>query len=65
MSAVLLWLYLKGISIGNMSEALSAPVGADAKGLSANVVSRLKAQWAEEWKQWDKRDLFAVRYVYW
>lgn len=64
-SAALPWLYLKGISTGDMSEALSVLLGEDAKGLSANVVSRLKAQWAEEWKQWDKRDLSAARYVYW
>jgi hypothetical protein len=28
-----------------MGEALSVLLGEDAKGLSANVVSRLKAQW--------------------
>ena len=64
-SAALPWLYLKGISTGDMSEALSVLLGEDAKGLSANVVSRLKAQWAEEWKQWDKRDLSTARHVYW
>jgi transposase-like protein len=56
-SAALPWLYLKGISTGDMGDALSVLLGEDAKGLSANVVSRLKAQWADEWKQWDKRDL--------
>ena len=64
-SAALPWLYLKGISTGDMSQALSVLLGEEAKGLSANVVSRLKAQWAEEWKQWDRRDLGAARYVYW
>lgn len=64
-SAALPWLYLKGISTGDMSEALSVLLGEEAKGLSANVVSRLKAQWAEEWKRWDQRDLSAARYVYW
>lgn len=64
-SAALPWLYLKGISTGDMGEALSVLLGDEAKGLSANVVSRLKAQWADEWKQWDKRDLSAARYVYW
>jgi transposase-like protein len=64
-SATLPWLYLKGISTGNMGDALSVLLGEDAKGLSANVVSRLKAQWAEEWKQWDKRDLSACSWVYW
>ena len=64
-SAALPWLYLKGISTGDMGEALSVLLGEDAKGLSANVVSRLKAQWADEWRQWDKRDLSACRWVYW
>ena len=47
-SAALPWLYLKGISTGDMGEALRVLLGEEAKGLSANVVSRLKAQWAEE-----------------
>ena len=34
------------------------------KGLSANVVSRLKAEWAAEYAGWMKRDLSAQRYVY-
>ena len=37
------WLYLKGISTGDMSEALSVLLGGDAKGLSANVVMLLGA----------------------
>jgi putative transposase len=64
-SAALPWLYLKGVSTGDMSEALSVLLGDEAKGLSANVVSRLKAHWAEEWQQWDRRDLSTARYVYW
>ena len=43
-SAALPWLYLKGISTGDMSEALSVLLGEDAKGLSATVVCRLKTQ---------------------
>lgn len=64
-SAALPWLYLKGISTGDMSEALKVLVGEEAKGLSPNVVSRLKAQWAEEHARWNQRDLSAARYVYW
>src|ERR1700712_1563064 len=64
-SAALPWLYLKGISTGDMSEALSVLLGEEAKGLSANVVSRLKAQWSVEWQQWDRRDMSTARYVYW
>src|SRR5258708_2582764 len=39
--AVLPWLYLKGVSTGDMREALAALVGKQATGLSAAVVSRL------------------------
>jgi transposase-like protein len=55
--AALPWLYLKGVSTGDMGEALSVLLGEDAKGLSANVVSRLKAQRAEEHVAWSRRDL--------
>ena len=34
------WLYLKGLSTGDFSEALSALLGKDAPGLSASTVSR-------------------------
>lgn len=36
------WLYLKGLSTGDYSEALGSLLGEHAKGLSANTVSRLK-----------------------
>ena len=64
-SAALPWLYLKGISTGDMSAALGVLLGEDAKGLSANVVSRLKARWADEQQHWSRRDLSKARYVYW
>lgn len=64
-SAALPWLYLRGVSTGDMSEACSVLLGEQAKGLSPNVVVRLKAQWAEEFEQWNKRDLSASRWVYW
>ena len=38
------WLYLKGVSTGDFSEALQALVGPSAVGLSANVVVRLKGK---------------------
>ena len=37
------WLYLKGVSTGDFSEALAALLGPDAPGLSASTVVRLKA----------------------
>ena len=62
--AVLPWLYLKGVSTGNMREALAALVGKEAAGLSAAVVSRLKARWAEEYEVWKKTPLGKDRWVY-
>jgi transposase-like protein len=64
-SAALPWLYLKGISTGDMREALTVLLGDQAKGLSPDVVSRLKAQWATEYANWMKRNLAGSRYVYW
>ncbi len=63
-SAALPWLYLKGISTGDMGDALSVLLGEDAEGLSADGVSRLKAQWADEQTAWSRRDMSAARYVY-
>jgi len=51
------WLYLKGVSTGQMSEALAVSIGQDASGLSANTVSRLKDQWTEEFEPFRVKDL--------
>ena len=58
------WLYLKGISTSAFGEALQALVGEQAKGLSANVVVRLKEQWSDEYNAWNRRDLSDKQYVY-
>jgi putative transposase len=58
------WLYLKGISTGDFSEALAALVGPQAKGLSASTVVRLKSIWEEEFQEWNQRSLEGKRYVY-
>jgi putative transposase len=58
------WLYLKGISTGDFSEALQALVGPEAKGLSANVIVRLKESWSQDYDAWMKRDLSEKQYVY-
>lgn len=58
------WLYLKGVSTGDFSDALQALVGEQARGLSANVVVRLKEQWSEEFENWSRRDLSGKQYVY-
>ena len=57
-------LYLKGISTGDFSEALSCLLGKDAAGLSASAIGRLKDGWLDEHARWQKRDLSARRYVY-
>jgi putative transposase len=57
-------LYLKGISTGDFTEALSAILGENAKGLSATTVVRLKRQWEQEYRGWTKRDLSGKRYAY-
>jgi putative transposase len=64
MEELIPWLYLKGISTGDFSDALAALVGKDAQGLSSSTVSRLKAIWEDEYEKWEKRDLFNKRYVY-
>jgi transposase-like protein len=64
-AAALAWLYLKGVSSGDMHETLVVLVGEQARGLSPNVIGRLKAQWAGEYADWMKRDLSGRRYLYW
>lgn len=58
------WLYLRGISTGDMQPALVSLLGEKAKGLSANSVSRLKASWETEYQKWSVRSLSQRRYVY-
>jgi len=58
------WLYLKGISTGDMQPALESLLGKGTKGLSANTVSRLKQSWEDDYDQWRKRDLSKRRFVY-
>lgn len=58
------WLYLKGISTGDFSDALAAMLGRDAPGLSPQTISRLKGKWKGELDQWSKRELKGKRYLY-
>jgi putative transposase len=58
------WLYLKGVSTGDFTEALAALLGADAPGLSAATVTRLKGIWQEEYQAWSQRSLADKHYVY-
>jgi len=62
--AAIPWLYLKGISTGEMQPALEALVGPKAKGLSASTVARLKQIWREEYAVWRQQRLDADQWVY-
>jgi len=64
LEAALPWLYLKGVSTGEMGEALKVLVGPEAKGLSASTVSRLKRIWAQEYRSWCEDRLDKDRWVY-
>ena len=58
------WLYLKGISTGDIHEALAALLGPNAAGLSSTTISRLKVDWWGEYDRWQCRDLSTRRFVY-
>ena len=57
-------LYLKGVSSGDMSEALGSILGPGAAGLSATNVVRLKTLWEQDYAAWCARDFELKRYVY-
>lgn len=57
-------LYLKGISTGDFTEALSSILGKDVIGLSPDTIVRLKRVWEDEYEVWSKRDLSSECYVY-
>jgi putative transposase len=63
--ALILALYLKGISTGDFREALAAILGEKASGLSATNSVRLKVGWEADYKASSQRDLSEKRYVYW
>jgi len=64
LEAALPWLYLKGISTGEMGAALEVLVGPNAKGLSASTVSRLKQTWAQEYRNWTEERLDNDQWAY-
>jgi len=64
LDALLPILYLRGISTGDFQDALSALLGKQAPNLSAQVITRLKADWKVDFERWQARDLSARRYVY-
>jgi len=54
-------LYLRGVSTGDLGEALTALLGVDAPNLSPGVISRLTAGWQEDYDRWQHRDLSALQ----
>jgi putative transposase len=64
MEQLIPWLYLKGVSTGDFSDALGALIGKDAPGLSSATIGRLKTVWEQDLQAWQKRDLSNRRYVY-
>jgi len=64
LEAALPWLYLKGVSTGEMDAALKVLLGPDAQGLSASTVARLKQTWREEYQSWRDANLPGEEWVY-
>src|SRR5674476_578380 len=64
LDALLPVLYLRGISAGDFQEVLTALLGKNAPNLSPAVIARLKGEWEDEYRRWQKRDLAARHYVY-
>lgn len=58
------WLYLKGISTGDFSEALQLLTGTPVDGVSANTIVRLKETWTKDFDAWNARNLSTKKYVY-
>lgn len=58
------WLYLKGVSTGDFSDALQSITGGPVAGLSANTIVRLKETWSKDFEAWSTRDLSSKRYIY-
>ena len=58
------WLYLKGVSTGQLGEALTVLLGQPPANLSASTVARMNEVWRREWQSWSERSLVGKRYVY-
>jgi len=57
-------LYLYRLSTGDFRAALSVLLGEEAAGLSPPTITRLTAEWENEYKSFQQRDLSACEYVY-
>jgi len=63
-SEVLPILYLRGLSTGDFRPALEGLLGKEASGLSATNISRMTAEWDEEYQAYRKSSLAEKDYVY-
>jgi transposase-like protein len=57
-------LYLRGLSTGDFREALPVLLGEDAAGLSPTTITRLTAEWEQEYQVFRQRKLSEQDYVY-
>jgi transposase-like protein len=58
-------LYLRGLSTGDFREALPALLGKEATaGLSPTTITRLTAEWQQEYDTFRKRDIRSKRFAY-
>jgi len=57
-------LYLRGLSTGDFREALPVLLGKDAAGLSPTTITRLTAEWEQDYTAFRQRDLSDRDYVY-
>jgi transposase-like protein len=64
LDALLPILYLRGVSMGDFQEALTALLGRDAPNLSPSVIARRRNDWGADYGRWQRRDLSARHYVY-
>lgn len=62
--AALPYLYLKGISSGDFEPVMTALLGKEATGFSADTILRLRKTWQEDMDKWDQRRLESKNYVY-
>jgi putative transposase len=61
LDALLPILYLRGVSMGDLQEALAALLGKDAPNLSPSAVARLRDEWEADHARWQRRDLSTIR----
>ena len=57
-------LYLRGLSTGDFREALPVLLGEDAAGLSPTTITRLTAEWEQDYHAFRQRSLAEREYVY-